>query len=77
AGAEMNYNRRVESLAVFKNYSNWSKSALAGITKKYSISSPLKKGKKAEGSMQVLYDFLYKQHVPPTPAFVWRVGYYF
>jgi hypothetical protein len=76
-GAEMNYNRTLESLAVFKNYSNWTESALAGISKKYSMSSPLKKGKKIQGSMQVLYDFLYKQHIPPTPAFVWRVGYNF
>ncbi len=76
-GGEMNYNRTVENLAVFKNYSNWSKSAPAGISKKYSMSSPLKKGKKIQGSMQVLYDFLHKQHIPPTPAFLWRVGYNF
>ncbi len=77
AGAEMNYTRTVESLAVFKNYSNWSKSALAGLTKKYSMNSPLKKGKKVQGTMSVLYDFLHKQHIPPTPAIVWRVGYNF
>ena len=75
AGAEMNYTRTVESLAVFKNYTNWTKSALAGLTKKYSMSSPLKKGKKLEGSMQFLYDFLYNKQIPPTPAFVWRVGW--
>ncbi|MFT3750115.1 MAG: hypothetical protein QM768_17490 [Agriterribacter sp.] len=75
AGAEMTYTRTVESLAVFKNYSNWTKSALAGLTKKYSMNSPLKKGKKVQGSMQVLYDFLYNKHIPPTPAVVWRVGW--
>jgi len=75
AGAEMNYSKTVESLTAFKNYSNWTRSGLAGLTKKYSLSSPLKKGKKVQGSMQVLYDFLYKQHVPPTPALVWRVGW--
>ena len=77
AGAEMNYTRTVESLAVFKNYNNWTKSALAGLTKKYSMSSPLKKGKKVQGNMQVLYDFLHNKHIPPTPAIVWRVGYNF
>lgn len=77
AGVEMNYTKTVESLAVFKNYSNWSKSALAGISKKYSMSSPLKKGKKIVGTMQVQYDFLHKQHTSPTDAFVWRVGYNF
>ena len=75
AGGEMNYTRTVESLAVFKNYSNWTKSALAGISKRYSMSSPLKKGKKLQGNMQVLYDFLYHQHIPLTPAVVWRVGW--
>lgn len=75
AGAEMNYTRTVESLVIFKNYTNWNKSALAGLTKKYSMNSPLKKGKKVQGTMQVLYDFLYNKHIPPTPAFVWRVGW--
>ena len=75
AGAELNYTRTVESLAVFKNYTNWNKSALAGLTKKYSMNSPLKKGKKVQGSMQLLYDFLHNKHIPPTPAFVWRVGW--
>jgi len=75
AGAEMNYSKTVESLAVFKNYSRWTKSALAGLTKKYSLNSPLKKGKKVQGSMQILYDFLNKHHIPPTPAIVWRVGW--
>ncbi|MFT3705076.1 MAG: hypothetical protein QM802_22100 [Agriterribacter sp.] len=76
-GAEMNYTRTVESLAVFKNYSTWTKSALIGITKKYSLSSPLKKGKKLQGNVQFLYDFLHNLHIPPTQAFVWRVGYSF
>ncbi len=71
AGAEMNYTRPEESLTVFKNYSAWSKSALAGISKKY------KAGKKLKGNMQVLYDFLHSRNTPPTPAVVWRVGYNF
>lgn len=71
AGAEMNYNKSVESLEVFKNYSTWSKSALAGVSRKYKI------GKKLKGNMQVLYDFLHQYQTPPTPAFVWRVGYNF
>lgn len=75
AGAEINYNKKIEALTVFKNYNNWNKSALAGLTKKYSMRSPLKKGKITEGKIQVLYDFLHRQHIPFTPAFVWRVGY--
>lgn len=71
AGAELNYLKPVESLAVFKNYSNWNRSALAGISRKYRI------GKKLKGYIQILYDFLHKQHTPPTEAFVWRMGYNF
>ncbi len=77
AGAELNYNRTIESLAIFKNYRNWNKSVLAGLTKKFSMNSPLKKGRQVQGNIQLLYDFLHKQSVPHTPAFVWRVGYGF
>ncbi len=77
AGAEMSCGRKIESLAVFKNYTPWTKSALAGVTKKYSMRSPLKRGKTMQGSMQVMYDFLHRRNVPNTPAVVWRVGYNF
>lgn len=77
AGVELNYSKPVESLTVFKNYDNWTKSALAGLSKKVGMNSPFKKGKKMEGNVQVLYDFLHNRHVPPTPALVWRVGYNF
>ncbi|MGN6493884.1 MAG: hypothetical protein ACTHLE_17935 [Agriterribacter sp.] len=77
AGAELNYNRTIKSLAEFKNYSNYSKNALAGLSKKYSMNSPLKKGKKVQGSVQVLYDFLHARQVPRGQALVWRVGYTF
>ncbi len=74
-GAELHYQRTIESLAVFKNYSNWHKSALAGLTKKFSMNSPIKKGRQVQGNIQILYDFLHQQSVPPAPALVWRVGY--
>lgn len=70
-GAEVNYLRPIESLAVFKNYSSWNKSALAGISRKYKV------GKKLKGNMQVLYDFMHRKHTPATDAIVWRVGYNF
>ncbi|MBX2924799.1 MAG: hypothetical protein KF746_21540 [Chitinophagaceae bacterium] len=77
AGAELNHHRTIESLAEFKNYTNWSKNALAGLSKKYSMRSPLKKGKKMQGTFSFLYDFLHRRNIPATPAFVWRVGYEF
>ncbi|MBX3254207.1 MAG: hypothetical protein KF862_08720 [Chitinophagaceae bacterium] len=70
-GAEMNYQKPVESLAVFKNYDTWTKSALAGISRKF------KAGKKLNGSISVLFDFLYRQHIPVTEPFIFRVGYTF
>lgn len=76
-GAEMNYNRTVESLADFKNYSNYNKSFLAGLSKKYSMNSPFRKGKKMQGVLNASYDFLHKKNIPHTPALVWRVGYEF
>ncbi|MGN6437287.1 MAG: hypothetical protein ACTHMM_12170 [Agriterribacter sp.] len=77
SSAETNYNRTIQSLADFKNYSNWSRSAMAGLSKKYSLSSPLKKDKKIQGNMQLLYDFMHRKNIPNTPALVWRVGYEF
>jgi hypothetical protein len=49
----------------------WNKSALAGICKKFNV------GKKMKGSMLLLYDFLHKNHLPNTQAFVYRVTYSF
>ncbi len=75
AGAEINYRHPIEELSIFKNYSQWQKSALAGLTKKFAMNSPLKKGRKVQGNIQLLYDFLHTQQVPRTPALIWRVGY--
>lgn len=68
-GAELNYRKPVESLAVFKNYSIWTRSALAGVSKKF------KAGKKLNGKISVLFDFLYLQHIPVSEPFVFRMGY--
>lgn len=69
-GGEMNYTRPVESLAVFKNYSGWNKSALIGVSKKFSVS------KKLKGNISLLYDFLYQQSIPVSKPFLFRIGYH-
>lgn len=77
-GAEMNY-RPVNNflpgitLPPFGELGRglWQKSALLGISKKYNI------GKKWKGNAQLLYDFLWKQQLPQTQAFVFRIGYHF
>ena len=68
-GAEMNYRSRFNSFEILNNYSAWQKSALLGLSKKYSLS------KKFNGNMQLLYDFLWKQQVPRTQALLFRFGY--
>ena len=68
-GAELNYMqsfRKLEELS--HNVAAWRKSALLGITKK------IRRGSK-ENSIQLLYDFLYAQHVPENPPLVFRVGF--
>lgn len=70
-GGEMNYNSSFKKIEQLKNYSAWQSSALLGISKKYKIS------KKVKGEMKLLYDFLYREHVPASPALIWRLGYKF
>jgi len=71
-GFEYNY------LSAFRNLQDlqtsidvWQRSALLGLSKKYKI------GKKKEGNMQLLYDFLHNQETPPSQAIKFRIGYEF
>lgn len=68
-GAEMNYRAEFRRIDVLKDFSAWQRSALLGISKKYSI------GKKWKGNAQILYDFLWKEQKPRTQAVVFRLGY--
>ncbi|MEX6690309.1 hypothetical protein QTN47_22555 [Danxiaibacter flavus] len=75
-GFEYNYMQSFTSLRslpspIAQNINLWQHSALAGITKKYKI------GKKKEGKMQLLYDFLAGQQLPKAQALKFRVGWNF
>lgn len=70
-GYEMNYNSAFKNIDQLKDYNAWQRSALIGLSKKYKIS------KKLKGNMQLLYDFLAKNHVPVSQPVVFRVGYNF
>lgn len=70
-GGESNYLSAFKNIAALKNGTPWQKSALLGVSKTY------KAGKKANGKMQLLYDFLYDKHVPSTIPLVFRFGYTF
>ena len=70
-GYEYNYMYAFKSLAQLKEPDLWQKSALLGVEKKYRLS----KGR--ENNIQLLYDFLYKQHIPQSQPVVLRIGYSF
>jgi hypothetical protein len=70
-GGEVNYRSQFEDLSIFQNYSAWQRSALLGLSKKYTL------GKKWKGNVQLLYDFLHAQQVPRMQAFMLRFGYTF
>lgn len=69
-GAEMNYNKTIPNIPALRELNGWTRSALLGIERKYKISD------KVNGNMMLLFDFLYKQHLPSQPL-VFRVGYNF
>jgi hypothetical protein len=68
---EDNYMQSFKSLQdLHSNVTAWQKSALLGLTKKYSVG-------KREGNMQLLYDFMAGQVVPRSNPLKFRVGYSF
>ncbi len=69
-GLECNYMQSFSKLSdLNQNITAWQKSALLGLTKKYKI------GKTKEGNLQLLYDFLSKQHIPVSQPLIFRMGY--
>jgi hypothetical protein len=70
-GYELNYMTEFNSIAQLKNRSLWQPSALIGLEKKYKISSKL------QGTLQVLFDALYRQELPAGQMIKFRIGYNF
>ncbi len=72
-GWEMNYLSALPqvSTTLVKYDDNWQQSALLGISKKLSVKTKLFKQTK----IQLLYDFLAKQHLPVSQPLLFRVGY--
>jgi hypothetical protein len=70
-GFEFNYNAAFNEISQLKEYNLWQSSALLGLSKKYKLS------KKMNGNLILLYDFLYREHIPASQPFVFRVGYSF
>lgn len=75
-GFEYNYLSSFRGLQeLHENVDVWQRSALMGITKKYTI--PSGKGKMREGKIQLLYDFLHNKEIPNTTGWKFRVGWGF
>jgi hypothetical protein len=69
-GYEANYYNAFDKIASLKNIKAWQASGLAGIMKTY------RAGKRI-GNIQLLYDLLHAQHLPQSPALIFRAGYSF
>jgi hypothetical protein len=70
-GYELSYMTQFNSIAQLKNRSLWQPSALIGLEKKYKVSSKL------QGTLQVLFDALYRQELPAGQMIKFRIGYNF
>lgn len=70
-GFEMNYKASFKNIEQLKDYNAWQEAGLVGLTKKISFKSKLAKGTK----VQLLYDMLYRQHIPVGQPFVFRINY--
>jgi hypothetical protein len=68
---EYNYVQGFSAWSDLSHWDQWQKSALFGLTKKFKLSA------NKSSSMQLLFDALYKQHVPPSSPLLFRVGYSF
>jgi len=67
-GYEVNYLNAFERLSQLPSVSTWQSSALLGLMRTY------KAGRRA-GSLQLLFDALYQQHIPRSQPVIFRVGY--
>jgi hypothetical protein len=73
-GFEMNYSTQFQSIYQLKNTpSAWQQSGLIGLKKKMNIQTSFFKSTDVE----ILYDMLYRQHVPISQPFLFRAGYSF
>lgn len=67
-GYELNYLHAFSGIAGLKDAA-WQRSGLIGISRQY------RAGRKMRGEVRLLYDFLYRQHMPQSAPVVFRMGY--
>jgi hypothetical protein len=69
-GAEYSYNIARVLIPNVLERENWDKSALLGLSKKVNFKSK-------SASVQLMYDFLYKQNIPFSNPLIYRISYNF
>ena len=69
-GLELNDLSGYAGATEFQHLDQWQKSALFGVTKKIKIG-------RQGSNLQVLYDALSRDHIPRSPALIYRIGYSF
>ena len=62
-----------KNIVELQSYNKWQQAGLIGLTKKIPIKTKWTKGTK----LQILYDFLARQHIPVSQPILFRVGYNF
>jgi hypothetical protein len=67
-GFEYNYLQEFAGLQSLRKLDAWQQSALAGITKKFTL-------RRKEGKLQLLFDFLYNRETPQGQPLVYRFSY--
>ena len=69
AGYETNYMRLIHSISQLQDYPAWSRSGLAGLSKRYSIN------KKFNGELKLLWNYLSYQERPRSNPILFRFAY--
>jgi hypothetical protein len=72
-GLELNHTVPFSSYQQLRQWGDWTKSGLLGITKTISLKSRVFK----KTQVQLLWDFLSYQQAPKTQAVIFRIGYNF
>ncbi len=72
-GYEMNYNAAFKNIQQLRDYNDWQNSGLVGLSKKINVKTKWTK----ETKFQLLYDMLYREHIPISQPIIFRVGYNF
>ncbi len=72
-GYELMYANTFKDFSILKQYDRWQQAGLVGITKKIKIKTKFMKGT----CIQLLYDVLYRTHMPVSHPIVFRIGYSF